>query len=114
MGGTDESFPTDVGMTASYEWEGRELVDKDDNRIGTVAALYAHGESQAPAWAAVRTGLFGMKETFVPITAAQPAGERVRVPFTREQIHGAPRIEPDGELTPDEESALYSHYDLPY
>ncbi|MBD0283330.1 MAG: DUF2382 domain-containing protein [Thermoleophilaceae bacterium] len=101
-------------MTAAYGWEGRELVDKDGERVGVVAALYGHGESQIPAWAAVRTGLFGMRETFVPITSAQPSGDRVRVPFAKEQITDAPRIDPDGELTLEQEAALYSHYGIDY
>jgi uncharacterized protein (TIGR02271 family) len=110
MRGTDDSFGTDVGMTASYDWQGRELIDKDGNKVGVIAGLYAHGETQVPTWAAVRTGLFGTKETLVPITAAQPAGERVRVPFAKELIRDAPSIEPDEEATPEQESALYRHY----
>jgi uncharacterized protein (TIGR02271 family) len=112
MSGTDHSFGTDVGMTASYDWEGRELIDRDGNTVGVVASLYAHDETEGPSWAAVRTGRFGGKETLVPITAAQPVGERVRVPFTKELIRTAPSIGPDEELTPDEEAALYSHYEL--
>jgi uncharacterized protein (TIGR02271 family) len=114
MHGTDDSFGTDVGMTASYDWQGRELIDKDGDKVGVIAGLYAHGETQGPSWAAVRTGRFGTKETFVPIAAAQPAGERVRVPFAKDLIRDAPSVEPDDELTPEQESALYSHYGVTY
>ena len=39
-----------------------------------------------PAWAAVKTGLFGHKHTFVPIRDAQVADDdQVRVPLDKEQ-----------------------------
>jgi stress response protein YsnF len=112
MRGTDDSFGTDVGMTSSYDWEGRELIDKDGDRVGVVASLYAYGDTDVPTWAAVRTGRFGGRETFVPIAAAQPAGERVRVPFTKELIRNAPSSESWADFTRQQESALYSHYGM--
>ena len=114
MRGTGETFGTGTGMTEAYGWEGREVVDRNGDRVGTIEALYAAGETQRPEWAAVKTGLFGAKLSFVPIAGAQPSGERVRVQFASEQIKDAPGIEPDGELAPEEEAALYRHYGLDY
>jgi uncharacterized protein (TIGR02271 family) len=112
MRGTGETFGGGTGMTEAYGWEGREVVDRNGDRVGTIEALYAAGEAQRPEWAAVKTGRFGAKLSFVPITGAQPSGERVRVQFATEQIRDAPRIEPEGELAPEEEAALYRHYGL--
>jgi uncharacterized protein (TIGR02271 family) len=114
MRGTGETFGTGTGMTEAYGWEGREVVDRDGERVGTIEALYAAEEVQRPEWAAVKTGLFGAKLSFVPIAGAQPSGEQVRVQFAREQIKDAPGIEPDGELASEEEAALYRHYGLDY
>lgn len=99
-------------MTSAYVWEGRGLIDSNGERVGVIEALYAAASSDTPAWAAVRTGLFGTKETFVPITGAQPSGEDVRVPLTREQIRDAPRTEPDSEFTLEQELELYRHYGM--
>jgi uncharacterized protein (TIGR02271 family) len=112
MRGTDETFGGGTGMTEAYGWEGREVVDRDGERVGTIEGLYAAEEAQRPEWAAVKTGLFGAKLSFVPIAGARPSGERVRVQFATEQIKDAPGIEPDGELAPEEEAALYRHYGL--
>lgn len=111
MSGT-KGFQTDTGMTGAYGWEGREVIDRDGERVGVIRSLYAHEGSQTPAWAAVRTGLFGTKETFVPIAAAQPSGEQVRVQVTKEDIRDAPRIEPHGELSLEQEGELYRHYGM--
>jgi hypothetical protein len=60
---------------------------------------------------AVRTGLFGTKLSFVPIEGAEVAGDReLRVPYQKEQIKNAPKVEADGELEPEEERKLYEHY----
>jgi uncharacterized protein (TIGR02271 family) len=114
MSGTGERFRTDTGMTAAYGWEGRDVIGKHGERLGVIRALYAHAGSETPAWAAVRTGLFGTKETLVPIAGAQPSGEQVRVQLTKEDITGAPRIEPDGELSLEQERELYRHYGMDY
>jgi uncharacterized alkaline shock family protein YloU len=80
------------------EWPGhRREASEACSSVGTIEALYRDEETESPEWAAVRTGLFGTKQTFVRITQAQPSGEQVRVPVTKEQIKDAPRIDPEGE-----------------
>ena len=102
-------------MTEAYSWRGRELVDTDGDKVGTVEELFRDQDTQQPEWAAVRTGLFGTKLSFVPIEGAEPAGETVRVPFSKEQIKDAPKIDDsDGELSRQEEAQLYEHYGVSY
>jgi stress response protein YsnF len=36
----------------------------------------------------------------------------VQVPFAKERVKGAPNIDPDAQLTDDEERRLYDHYGL--
>jgi hypothetical protein len=52
--------------------------------------------------------------TFVPLAQAALHGMRVQVPFAQAHIHEAPNIDPDGELSADEEARLYQHYGLDY
>jgi uncharacterized protein (TIGR02271 family) len=101
-------------MTEAYEWRGRNLVDSDGEKIGTIEEIYLDGATDQPEWALVNTGLFGTKSNFVPLEGAAPSGEDVRTQVTKSQVKDAPGIEADGELSPEEESALYSHYGLDY
>ena len=102
-------------ITEAYDWRGREIVDADGDKVGTVEELFHDQDTQQPEWAAVRTGLFGTKLSFVPIEAAEPAGESVRVPFSKAQIKDAPKIDDsDGQLSQQEESELYEHYGMSY
>jgi len=62
----------------------------------------------------VNTGLFGMKSHFVPLAGASPEGEEVRVNVTKDQVKDAPSIDPEGELSEQEEQQLFQHYNVPY
>src|SRR5918994_6947256 len=102
-------------LTHAYDWRGREIVDADGDKVGTVEELFRDEDTDQPEWAAVRTGLFGTKLSFVPIQNAEPTGESVRVPFSKSQIKDAPKIDDsDGQLSQQEEAELYSHYGMEY
>src|SRR5688500_1377049 len=102
-------------LTEAYDWRGRELLDADGEKIGTVEELFRDEDTDQPEWAAVSTGMFGKKLSFVPIQNAEPTGESVRVPFSKSQIRDAPKIDDsDGQLSQEEEAELYSHYGMSY
>jgi hypothetical protein len=95
-------------------WLGRVMVDRDSNKIGEVVDIYLDNETSRPEWAVVRTGLFGMRSTFVPLADAREVGDELQVPHRRVQVKAAPNIEPDGQLSEAEEAELYRHYGLDY
>jgi sporulation protein YlmC with PRC-barrel domain len=95
-------------------WLGRVMVDRDGNSIGEVADIYLDTETGRPEWAVVRTGLFGMRSTFVPLAEAREVGDELQVPHRRVQVKEAPNVEPDGQLSEAEEAELYRHYGLDY
>ena len=95
-------------------WRGRDLVDNDGDKIGSIDEIYLDRETDQPEWAVVTTGLFGTKRTFVPISEAQPHEDGVRVPFEKATVKDAPRIDPDGALSHEEERTLYQHYGREY
>jgi uncharacterized protein (TIGR02271 family) len=97
-------------VTEAYEWRGREVIGQDGDKIGSLEEVYLDTDSGEPEWATVNTGLFGMKQSFLPLTEAEPARGKVVVPYTKDQVKDAPSIDPDGELNAEEEEALYSHY----
>jgi uncharacterized protein (TIGR02271 family) len=102
-------------VTEAYDWSGRELLDADGSKVGTIEALFRDEDTEQPEWAAVSTGLFGSKLSFVPIQDAEPTGESIRVPFSKDQIKDAPKIDDsEGQLSQDEEAQLYEHYGLSY
>jgi PRC-barrel domain/Domain of unknown function (DUF2382) len=95
-------------------WLGRVMVDHESNKIGEIVDIYLDNETGRPEWAVVRTGLFGMRSTFVPLADAREVGDELQVPHRRLQVKEAPNIEPDGRLSEAEEAELYRHYGLDY
>ncbi len=84
----------------------------DGSKIGSAGQVYLDDQSGAPEWIAVRTGLFGTRQSFVPLNQASFNGGRVEVPFDKARVKGAPQIEADGDLTAAEEDELYRYYGL--
>jgi uncharacterized protein (TIGR02271 family) len=95
-------------------WQGRTLVDRDGNRIGSIDAIYLDDQTGQPEWALVHTGLFGTKSSFVPLAQATQTGDEVRVPYDKQLVNDAPRVDPDRHLSEAEERQLWRHYGLDY
>jgi uncharacterized protein (TIGR02271 family) len=102
------------GSTDVLEWRGRTVVDRDGEKIGKLDEIYLDRETDEPEWALANTGLFGTKSSFVPLKGAEPDGDDVRVAYAKDQVKDAPSIDPDGELSRQEEEGLYRHYDVDY
>ena len=94
-------------------WHGCDLIDRDGDKIGSIGDVYLDDRTGQPEWLTVKTGLFGMRESFVPTANARAEGDTVRVPYEKSHIKDAPNVDADGALSHDEESRLYRHYGLP-
>jgi stress response protein YsnF len=92
-------------------WRGETVLDQDGDKIGSLKELYLDRDDR-PAWGAVHTGLFGLRETFVPLSDARPVDGGLLLPYTKEHVKDAPNIDPDAQLSDEEEARLYRHYEL--
>lgn len=89
---------------------GGEVRTSSGEKIGKVGQVYLDDETGQPSWVTVKTGLFGTQESFVPLSSADLVGEDIVVPYDQETIKGAPRMDTDASLSPQEEKRLYSYY----
>ncbi|MFJ8930470.1 MULTISPECIES: PRC and DUF2382 domain-containing protein [unclassified Streptomyces] len=92
-----------VGLTA---------YDRTGEKIGSVERVYLDDRTGNADWVTVKTGLFGMKETFVPLSGATHDSDRLNVRYTKEAVKDAPRVDADQHLDEDEKSELYAHYGM--
>src|SRR4051794_1763748 len=108
--------PTGTGSGISglsyTDLQGRTVFGSDGSKIGKIADLYDDDSGGAPIFATVHTGLFATKTTFVPMTQAQLQGDDIHVPYTKDVVKGAPSIEADAEVSPQEEQEIFSYYGL--
>ncbi len=89
------------------------VVDPAGNKLGKVGNVYLADATHEPEWITVKTGLFGTKESFVPLSGAHTDKDGVHVRVDKEAVSDAPRIDADGHLSPEESTQLYQHYGLP-
>jgi stress response protein YsnF len=90
------------------------VIGDDGRKLGTVAAVYYDNDTSQPQWVAVRTGLFGLDVSLVPLAAAQLRGDELHVPFDRERLASAPHHDPGLELSAQDEADLFRHYGVPH
>jgi hypothetical protein len=95
-------------------WRALAIVDRDGGTVGTISEFYLDRETGHPTWALVNTGLFGATRTFVPLVHATEISDGLQVPYEKNHIKDAPRVDPHDELTPDEEATLFGHYGVEY
>ncbi|MHA7276519.1 DUF2382 domain-containing protein [Arthrobacter sp. Hz1] len=91
---------------------GGNVIDNDGAKVGSVGQIYLDDQTGNPSWVTVKTGMFGTSESFAPLEGAQADGNDVRVGYSKDQIKDAPRVDPDGDLSVEEEGRLYQHYGL--
>jgi uncharacterized protein (TIGR02271 family) len=90
--------------------DGADVYGPDGDKIGSVGQIYLDTDTGDPEWVAVRTGLFGNKETFVPLRDATLSADRISVAYDKATVKDAPRVDPDGALSFAEENELYTYY----
>ncbi|QCY46866.1 Stress response protein YsnF [Glutamicibacter creatinolyticus] len=94
---------------------GGTVVGSDGEKIGKFGQVFLDDQTGEPQWVTVRTGLFGMSESFVPLDEASVHGDTVTVPFDKQIVKDAPRIDDeDGHLSPADEQELYRYYNRSY
>ncbi|ANZ40268.1 hypothetical protein BBK82_33800 [Lentzea guizhouensis] len=90
-----------------------DVIDRKGERIGSVKQVWLDDVDGAPTWAEVHTGLFGLKESFVPIQQARVSAGAITVPVDKELVKEAPKIDVDGQqMTDDQQQELYRHYGM--
>ncbi|MEU5371982.1 PRC and DUF2382 domain-containing protein [Streptomyces sp. NPDC005951] len=100
------------GFTDSGELDGLTVYDNDGEKVGSVGRVYVDDDTGKPDWVTVKTGMFGMKESFVPLAGARRVGSDLHVAHPKESVKDAPRVDADAHLSVAEEEELYRHYGL--
>ena len=77
---------------------GRNAVDPQGNKIGTVGQVYLNDQTGQPDWITVNTGLFGMKENFAPLAGSSFNGDDLVLPFDKTIVKDSPDIADSSHL----------------
>jgi sporulation protein YlmC with PRC-barrel domain len=93
-----------------FNWRGKTVRDPDGDKVGKLGDVYLDEATDQPAYAGVHTGLFGLKESVVPLDALQEDGDDLIVAYDAATVRDAPKVDPDDGLDPEEEERLARHY----
>jgi hypothetical protein len=90
-------------------WLGYRLDELGGSQVGKIEGLFVDEPSGEPEWLLARMGRFG-HYTLVPARDAVGGVKHVWVPYTRDQIRAAPKVDPSASLTADGEREMLRHY----
>jgi uncharacterized protein (TIGR02271 family) len=94
---------------------GGNVLDRNGDKIGGIGQIFVDDQSGRPEWVTAKTGLFGTGESFVPLAESTVTGEDITVPYDKDMVKDAPRLDDvNGHLSESEEADLYSYYGLNY
>ena len=91
---------------------GGNVYSSSGDKLGSVGQFYLDDQTGQPEWVTVKTGMFGSKESFVPLAQAEAQSDGVAVPYDKDMVKGAPTMDADGHLSEQDEAELYRYYGL--
>lgn len=87
-----------------------DVFDSSGTKIGSVDHVWVDDSTEKLEFISVKTGwLFG-KTHLIPTAKSEIREHSISVPYPESQIKEAPSFAADQELSPTDESAVYSHY----
>jgi hypothetical protein len=91
----------------------RDVVDQDGKSVGAIATFFNDRNTGRPEWIGVLRGTLRQHHPLVPVRGAESEGTVVRVPWTKEQVEGAPEYgKPEDGISEELEREAYRHYGL--
>lgn len=88
------------------------VIDPGGGKIGSIGRFYVDDATSRPGWVTAHTGLFGRRETFIPLKGAMVTGNNIVVDYTKDRVKDAPSIDPDEHLDVDDEQRLFEYYGI--
>jgi hypothetical protein len=102
-----------LNETELLELMGRDVLDRDGKTIGQAECFFNDKETGRPEWVGVFTGTFRQHHYLVPVEGAVRENGEIRVPWTKEQVQGAPDYgNPESAIPEAMERDAYRHYGL--
>lgn len=80
------------------------------DKLGKVGQLYLDDTTNEPSFVSVKTGLFGMSESLVPMSGHRWQGDDLVLAFEKDVVKDAPNIDADQHLSEQEQDDLFSYY----
>lgn len=97
---------TTANMSDPNTMIGAPVHSTDGERLGKIHSIYFDNETNRPAWAAVKAGVFGGQVSLVPLGQGSWDGNALTVPFDKAALNDAPHHDPDTAISSTDEEDL--------
>ena len=114
MTGPLSATAAEIPIEDIKQWRGQDVVDPADEKLGKLEEVFYDTETDTPAFAAVKSGVFGKQLTLVTLAGAAAGATYLRVTVDKAAFKKAPSFDPDAELTIDDEAEAYHYFGLGY
>jgi len=105
-------MPITQDQLRSLAGGGGNVVSSAGEKIGGIGQIYLDDATGEPDFVTVKSGLFGSAQSFVPLQGAEARGDDVVVAYDKDTVKGAPRVDDDGSIAPEEEQQLFAYYGI--
>jgi uncharacterized protein (TIGR02271 family) len=89
---------------------GQRVLDTEGHNVGKIKQVFLDDQTGRPSWVSVHTGLFGLKETLVPLQGAQPVEEDIQIPYDKATVKDAPQVDADRHVSPEDEALVRDYF----
>jgi hypothetical protein len=87
-------------------WRGQDVVDSAGEKAGRLEEVYYDAAGGEPVVISIKHGRLGHQVKLAPLSDAAVSRHYVRLPFTGEQLGGAPDVTVGDELTAEQRAAV--------
>jgi hypothetical protein len=87
-------------------WRGQDVLDSDFEKVGRLEEVYYDAAEDEPVLISIKHGRLGHQVKLAPLSDAAVSRDYVRLPFTGEQLGGAPDVTVGEELTAEQCAAV--------
>ena len=102
-----------AGVEEAASWTGWKVDGLDTSNVGRAEGVIVDLEDGSPAWLLVRMGRFGHFSA-IPFALAAPGVGRLWVPFDRDTLRAAPRVDAGSPFTREGELSLCDFFGIPH
>ena len=87
-------------------WRGQDVLDSAGEKAGRLEEVYYDAAGDEPVLISIKHGRLGHQVKLAPLSDAAVSRDYVRLPFTGEQLGGAPDVTVGDELTAEQGAAV--------
>jgi hypothetical protein len=94
-------------------WRGQDVLDRAGEKAGRLEEVYYDAAGDEPVLISIKHGRLGHQVKLAPVSDAAVSRDYVRLPFTGEQLGGAPDVTVGDELTAEQCAAVCALFAVP-